>query len=243
MTENKHWFLKGIKAGIPIAMGYFAVSIALGIAAVKAGMTPFEASLTSFLINASAGEFVGFTLIGQGAGYLEVIIMEAVANARYLLMSCALSQKLDSKTSLLKRMILGFNVTDEIFGVSISAPGRLNPFYAYGMDVVAMPGWALGTLVGAILGAVLPARIVSALSVALYGMFVAIFIPPAKENRVVLGLVIISFAASFLAEIATKYLEFFSKIPDGVQIIALTVIISLVAAIVFPRKEEKNDEE
>jgi len=242
VSENKRWFLRGMKAGIPIALGYFAVSIALGIAAVKAGMTPLQASLTSFLINASAGEFVGFTLIGQGAGYLEVVIMEAVANARYLLMSCSLSQKLDSDTSLLKRMLLGFNITDEIFGVSVSVPGKLNPFYSYGMDVVAMPGWALGTLVGAILGAVLPANIVSALSVALYGMFVAIFIPPAKRDKVVLGLVVISFMASLGAKLLTGYVEIFKGIPEGVQIITLTVIISLAAAILFPRKEDDENE-
>lgn len=242
MSENKLWFLRGIKAGIPIAMGYFAVSVALGIAAVKAGMTPLQASITSFLINASAGEFVGFTLIGSGAGYLEVIIMEAVANARYLLMSCSLSQKLDSETSLLKRMLLGFNITDEIFGVSVVVPGKLNPFYAYGMDVVAMPGWALGTLCGAVLGAVLPANIVSALSVALYGMFVAIFVPQARQDKVVLGVVAISFAASFLADLLTSKSAFFSNIPDGVQIIALTVIISLAAAVLFPRREEDENE-
>lgn len=235
-SGHKKWFLKGMRDGIPISLGYFAVSITLGIAAVNAGMSALQATLTSFLINASAGEFIGFTLIGQNAGYLEVLIMEAVANARYLLMSCSLSQKLDSKTSFLKRMLLGFNVTDEIFGVSIAVPGKLDPFYTFGVDVVAMPGWALGTLVGAILGAVLPANIVSALSVALYGMFVAIFIPPAKKNRVILGLVIISFIAS-----AVFSLEMFSVIPQGVRIIILTVVISLLAAVIFPVKEEENN--
>lgn len=235
-SGHKKWFLKGMRDGIPISLGYFAVSITLGIAAVNAGMSALQATLTSFLINASAGEFIGFTLIGQNAGYLEVLIMEAVANARYLLMSCSLSQKLDSKTSFLKRMLLGFNVTDEIFGVSIAVPGKLDPFYTFGVDVVSMPGWALGTLVGAILGAVLPANIVSALSVALYGMFVAIFIPPAKKNRVILGLVIISFIAS-----AVFSLEMFSVIPQGVRIIILTVVISLLAAVIFPVKEKENN--
>lgn len=232
---NKYWFLKGMKDGIPIALGYFAVSITLGIAAVNAGMTPGQASLTSMLINASAGEFIGFTLIAQNAGYFEIFIMEAVANARYLLMSCALSQKLDEKESLLKRLLLGFNVTDEIFGISISVPGKLNPFYAYGADVVAIPGWAIGTLVGGVLGAVLPERIVSALSVALYGMFVAIFIPPAKQNKVVLATVIVGSALSFImAEVAI-----FSVIPEGMRIILLTVVISLAVAIFFPIKEEQ----
>lgn len=236
--RNKDWFLKGMKDGIPIALGYFAVSITLGIAAVKAGLLPLQASLASLLLNASAGEFIGFTLISQNAGYLEVIIMEAVANARYLLMSCALSQKLDEKTSLPKRMLLGFNVTDEIFGISIAAEDKLNPFYTYGADAVAMPGWAIGTLVGGILGAVLPARLVSAMGVALYGMFVAIFIPPAKKNRVIFALVLISAAASYLF----SAFAVFSVIPDGVKIIILTVAISLAAALLFPVKEEQEND-
>ena len=195
MKQNhKKNFLMGMRDGIPIALGYFAVSIALGIEASKSGMTAFQATLTSFLINASAGEFIGFTLIAQKAGVLEIILMEAVANARYLLMSLLTEpKKLDTKTSFLKRVLLGYNVTDEIFGISIAVEGKLDPFYSYGADAVAIPGWSLGTLFGAILGTILPQNIISALSVALYGMFVAIFIPPAKENKIILALVIISF--------------------------------------------------
>ena len=232
------WFLKGMRDGIPIALGYFAVSIALGISAVKAGLLPGEATLASFLLNASAGEFIGFTLISQNAGYLEVMIMEAVANARYLLMSCALSQKLEPKTSLLKRMILGFNVTDEIFGISIAVPDKLNPYYSFGADVVAMPGWALGTLTGALLGGILPTGVISALSVALYGMFVAVFIPAAKKDKVVLGLILVSFLLSFIF----TYVKVFAFIPEGVRIIILTVFISLFASLLFPRGEDENEE-
>lgn len=231
---NKYWFLRGMRDGIPIALGYFAVAITLGIAAANAGMTAGQASLTSLLINASAGEFIGFTLIAQNAGYFEVFIMEAVANARYLLMSCALSQKLDNSICLPKRLLLGFNVTDEIFGICVGVKGKLNPFYAYGADIVAMPGWALGTLCGALLGAILPVRVMSALSVALYGMFVAIFIPPARENKVVLGTVIIGVLLSFIVSVVPM----FKIIPEGIRIILLTVLISLGAAIFFPVKED-----
>lgn len=234
---NRYWFLKGMRDGIPIALGYFAVSITLGIAAAKAGMTAGQASLTSLLINASAGEFIGFTLIAQNVGYFEIFIMEAVANARYLLMSCALSQKLDKSINLPKRLLLGFNVTDEIFGICVGVKGKLNPFYAYGADVVAMPGWALGTLLGALLGAILPVRVMSALSVALYGMFIAIFIPPAKENKVVLGAVITGVILSFIFS-SVPLLEI---IPEGIRIILLTVVISLGAAIMFPVKEDNEN--
>ena len=127
--SNRQWYARGLKAGVPIGLGYLAVAFTLGIAAKNAGLTAFQATLTSFLINASAGEFVGFTLIGAGASYLEVAIMERVANARYLLMSFSLSQKLSPKTGVGHRMLIGWYVTDEVFGVSISAPGYLNPFY------------------------------------------------------------------------------------------------------------------
>lgn len=236
--DRKKHLLHGIRDGIPIMLGYFAVSLTLGISAKNAGMTAFQATLTSLLINASAGEFIGFTLIAANAGYFEIILMEAIANARYLLMSCSLSQKLDEKTPLLHRMLTGFFITDEIFGVSVSVPGKLNPFYTYGVASVAVPGWALGTLLGVVLGNVLPSRVVSALSVGLYGMFISIFIPPARKNRVIAGLIAFSFLTSYLF----NALEVFSVISSGMKIIILTIVISLSAAILFPvNQEEKSD--
>lgn len=230
LTDRKQWFLKGVRHGIPIMLGYFAVSIALGIAAKNAGMTAPQATIASALIMASAGQYIGFTLIAAGASYAEVIVMEAIANARYLLMSTALSQKVDPALPLRHRLLMGLWITDEIFGVSSSVPGRLNPYYNYGMAAVATPGWALGTLTGVVLGNVLPARVVSALSVGLYGMFMSIFVPPARKNPVIAGLVIASFALSWMF----NTLPLFDGISSGMKIIILTVAISLVAAICFP---------
>ena len=231
--NKKEEFLRGMKDGIPIGLGYFAVSFTLGIAAKNAGMTAFQAALTSALINASAGEFVGFTLIAANAGYLEVMIMEAVANARYLLMSCALSQKIDEKIGIVHRMAMGFYVTDEIFGVSI-AREKLKPIYVYGVISMAAPGWTFGTMLGVLLGNILPLRLTSALGVALYGMFAAVFVPPARKNKVIAGLVGISFAASYLFH----KVSLFYRISSGVKIIILTVVISVIAAVLFPVKEE-----
>jgi 4-azaleucine resistance transporter AzlC len=229
-----------MKAGIPISLGYFAVSIALGIAAKKAGLTSFQAAITSLLINASAGEYAGFTLIAAHAAYIEVAVMEAVANARYLLMSAALSQKLEEKTNMWQRLLLGFTVTDEIFGVSVAIDGKLSPFFTYGTFVVATAGWTSGTFVGAILGEVLPVSLISALGVGLYGMFISVFIPEAKKNKIVAALVLISFALSF----AFAKLPVVSDIPEGIRIILLTVVISLGAALLFPIKErEVSDNE
>ena len=237
--SNRQWYARGLKAGVPIGLGYLAVAFTLGIAAKNAGLTAFQATLTSFLINASAGEFVGFTLIGAGASYLEVAIMELVVNARYLLMSFSLSQKLSPKTGILHRLLIGWYVTDEVFGVSISAPGYLNPFYTYGAISLACPGWAIGTCLGVIVGNILPASLVSALSVGLYGMFIAIFVPPSKTSKVIAGLVLVSMALSF----AFNRIPVFDGISSGVKTIILTVAISAAAALLFPIREVKKDAE
>ena len=236
LTDRKKWFIKGLRDGIPIMLGYFAVSIALGISARNAGMTAPQATLASALIMASAGQYIGFTLIAAGASYLEVMVMEAIANARYLLMSCALSQKLDPALPLRHRLLMGLWITDEIFGLSVSVEGWLNPYYIYGMAAVATPGWALGTLVGVVLGNVLPVRVVSALSVGLFGMFMSIFVPPMRKNRIIAALVALSFAASY----AMNALSWFDGISSGMKIIILTVVISLGAALLFPLGEEGN---
>lgn len=233
MESNQACFRRGIRDGIPIALGYFAVAFTLGIAAKNAGFTAVQAMVESLTNNASAGEYAVFSLVSAGAGYWEVAVMTLVANARYLLMSCALSQKLAPETPLYHRMLVAYDVTDEVFGISIAYPGRLNPWYTYGAVAVAIPGWALGTFFGVVVGSVLPLRLVSALSVGLYGMFLAIIIPPARRDRVVLGLVLLSFAASFLA----GRWPLLAGISPGIKTILLTVVLSLGAAVLFPIKE------
>ena len=236
MSSNKEWYFKGLRDGIPIALGYFAVAFTLGIAAKKAALGAFQAFLASGLTNASAGGYAAFTLIGSGAAYIELAITELIVNARYLLMSCALSQKIAPETPLFHRMLMAFDVTDEIFGISVSVTGTLNPFYNYGAMSVAIPGWAFGTLFGVIMGNVLPARLVSALSVGLYGMFLAIIIPPARKNKIIAALVIISMAAS----LAFSKISLLANVSDGMKIIILTVVISLLAAVLFPVKDEEE---
>ena len=236
MSRKKNYLL-GMKAGIPIALGYFAVALTLGIAAKGAGLSSFQATLTSFLINASAGEYLGFTLIAAGASYAEVFLMEAIANARYMLMSAALSQKLKPGVGIFQRMLLGYCITDENFGVSISLEERLDPVYTYGVATMAIPGWSLGTLCGTILGNVLPVNLLSALSVSLYGMFISVFVPESRKNKIVAVLVVISFALSY----AVSVIPALDGISEGVKIIALTVVISLAAAVFFPIKEESKN--
>lgn len=227
-------YLAGMRDGVPIALGYFAVAFTLGIHAREAGLTAFQATLSSLLTNASAGEYAGFSLIRQAAGVLEVIVMMVIINARYLLMSCSLSQKLSPDAPLWQRMLLGQCVTDEIFGISVAVKGRLDPFYSYGAFSVASPGWAAGTALGVILGNALPARAVSALSVGLYGMFIAIIVPPARKNRVLAAVVSLSMALSFVLS-AWPLFDFLS---EGMRTIVLTVLIAGGAALLFPIEEE-----
>lgn len=237
LSSNRAIFLLGLRNGIPIALGYLAVSFSLGIAAKKAGLTALQGWLTSILCNASAGEYVGFTVIMACAPYLEMIIGTLVANARYMLMSCAISQRLEPGLSLRHRMGVAFCLTDEIFGISVAQPGYLNPNYAYGAMFIATNCWSIGTALGIIAGNMLPERLVSAFSVALYGMFLAIIIPPARKNKVVLGIVIIGFLLSYLASV----IPFTAVLSEGTRTIILTLVIALTAALIFPHEE--NEEE
>lgn len=227
----------GIRDGIPIGLGYFAVSFSLGIAAKNAGLTPFQGFLASLLCNASAGEYAGFTLIAAGATYLELAIVTLIANARYLLMSCAMSQRLSPDMPGFHRPLMAFHITDELFGIAIARPGCLNPYYSYGAVLVAGPCWAVGTALGAIAGGLLPLRLVSAFSVALYGMFLAVIIPAARKSKIVAGLIVICFAASFSA----AHLPVISQISSGTRTIFLTVVLSAAAAILFPRDTEVDE--
>ena len=237
MSGKLKCYINGLRDGIPIALGYFAVSFALGIVASKAGLTAFQALLATGLTNASAGAYAGFNTIAENGGFVAMAITQLIVNARYLLMSASLSQKLAPETSFWHRALVAFDVTDEIFGISIAQKGILNPFYNYGAMTVAIPGWALGAFFGVIMGDVLPASVVSALGVGLYGMFLAIIIPPARKNKIIAFLVVISMALSF----AFAKLPVVCEISSGIRIIILTVVISLAAAIFFPR-EDVDDE-
>lgn len=237
MSNNFKWYAKGLRDGIPIALGYFAVCFALGIIAEKAGLTAFQALLATGLTNASAGAYAGFNTIAENGGYIAMAVSQLIVNARYLLMSASLSQKLAPETPLWHRALVAFDVTDEIFGISIAQKGNLNPFYNYGAMTVAIPGWALGAFFGVIMGDILPASIVSALGVGLYGMFLAIIIPPARKNKIIAFLVVISMALSF----AFAKLPFVCEISSGIRVIILTVVISLAAAIFFPREEDADE--
>ena len=235
---NKECYKRGLRDGVPIALGYFAVAFTLGIVAKNAGLTAVQTFLATALTNASAGGYAGFKLIEESAPYIDMALTIFVVNIRYFLMSCALSQKLAPETPLMHRMIIGFDVTDEIFGISMAVKGTLNPFYTYGAMTVSIPCWAGGAALGVLVGNILPVSLVNALSVGLYGMFLAIIIPPAKKSPVIASIVAVSMLLSFVF----SKVPFLSGMSSGIRVIILTIIIALAAAILFPVKEEETNE-
>lgn len=232
MSKTK--FVSGFRDGIPIALGYLAVSFGLGISCRAASLTPFQGFLLSLLNNASAGEYGGITIMAADEGFLVMAAMMLVINARYLLMSCALSQHLSPNTPLGFRLLIGFDMTDELFGIAIAQPGYLNVWYFIGAMCATIPGWSFGTLLGVLCGNLMPQWAVSGFSVMLFGMFLAIIIPEGRKNRVILGFIGVSFLLSY----AAAKLPLVCQLSDGMRILFLTVAISAAAAILFPHKEE-----
>lgn len=232
-------FSNGFKDGIPIFLGYLAVSFTFGIAAIKAGLTIFQSVLISATNLTSAGQFAALTIIAGSSSFIEMGLSQLIINLRYSLMSSSLSQKFSADTPFIHRFFVAFGNTDEVFGVSASKPGKISPYYSYGLISVSWLGWTLGTLLGAVSGSLLPASILSALGVALYGMFIAIIIPPARTNKVIAGIIIISMILSTVFSV-TPYLK---AIPSGFKIIILTIVIALAAAFIFPVKDEEEEKE
>ena len=225
-----------MRDGIPIALGYLAVSFTFGMMAVKDHIGILQAVIISLTNVTSAGQFAGLDIIVAGGSLIEMALTQLIINLRYSLMSISLSQKLQKGTGTGKRLLLAYSVTDEIFGVSAARKGKLNIFYSYGAIAVAVPGWVLGTALGAISGSIMPAFLMSAFSVAIYGMFLAIIIPPAKEDKAVLGVVL---AAMALAS-AFAYVPGMKKISSGFAIIIVTLLVSAIAAILHPHVEEEE---
>lgn len=226
-------FLKGIRHGIPIALGYLSVSFAFGIQAVGIGLTPLQAVLISLTNVTSAGQLAGINLMAAAAPLTEMALTQLTINLRYALMSLSLSQKLDGSMTTLHRMLFAFCNTDEIFAVASSQPEKVGKWYLYGLMLTPYLGWGLGTLLGSVAGTLLPVFFRTALGIAIYGMFLAIIIPPSRKDRAVRIVVLMSAVMS----IALKYLPGLRAIPSGYAIILCAVAASCVGAALFPVKE------
>ena len=231
-------FRKGIKDGIPIGLGYLAVSFTFGMMSVSSGLSIWQAVLISLTNLTSAGQFAGLDIIVAGGSYWEMALTQLVINLRYCLMSFSLSQKMRRDEPWAHRYLVAFGITDEIFGVSASQEGKVSAFYNYGAMCMAIPGWTLGTLLGAISGSLLPDFIMSALGVAIYGMFLAVIIPPAKKNKAVLLVVVAAMAVSTLFAVVPGL----NKVSSGFVIIITTLVTAGGAAYLCPVKEDEVHE-
>ena len=230
--------MRGLHDGVPIALGYFAVSFTFGMMAVSGGLSVWQATLISLTNLTSAGQFAGLDIMIACGSLWEMALTQLIINLRYSLMSFSLSQKLERNLTPWHRFAVAFGMTDEIFGVSASQQGRLNPFYNYGAMSVAVPGWTFGTLAGAIAGNIMPGFLASALSVAIYGMFLAVIIPPAKKHRAVLKVVVGAMAVSTLFA-CTPVLN---KVSSGFVIIITTLAVAGMAAYFCPIEDGEEED-
>jgi len=226
-------FRKGLYHGIPIALGYLSVSFGFGIMSVRLGIGVLETIIISLTNLTSAGQAAGVGIIAAGGTLLEMAMTQLVINLRYALMALSLSQKLGDKFTTLHRLAVSFGITDEIFAVSSVQSGKLRPAYMYGLILISALGWTLGTALGAAAGSILPEMITDAMGLVLYGMFLAIIIPPARENRAVLAAVLIAAVISIL------FYYVFTAVSGGFAIIISAVVSAAVCAALFPVKDEE----
>jgi len=226
-------YIRGVKAGIPIGLGYLSVSFTFGIIAISYGFVWWQAVLISMVTVTSAGQFSGIGTMLHPGQYLEMLISQLTINIRYSFMSISLSQKVDEKFRGIWRWVFGFMMTDEIFAVASAQNSVSRSFFA-GLMTTPYLGWTLGTLAGALLGNVLPARLMSALGLAIYGMFVAIVMPGMKESKAVVIVVLIAVGLSSLF----YYVPMLSKVSSGLAISICAIVAALVGAALFPVKEE-----
>lgn len=234
--NKKRNFLRGIKAGIPIGLGYLSVSFTFGIMAVSYGFKWWQAVLISMTNLTSAGQFAGISIMLVPGQYIEMLITQLTINIRYSFMSVALSQKTDSKFKGIYRWLLGFAMTDEIFAVAYTERVVTRGFFA-GLTVMPFLGWTLGTLAGALLGNILMPSLTSALGLAIYGMFIAIVIPEMKKARPVVYVVIISMIMSSLF----YYVPVLRDLGSGLKISICAIVAALVGAVAFPTERDETN--
>ncbi len=231
-------FKKGIFDGLPICLGYLTVAFAFGISACEAGLTIIEVLLISMTNVTSAGQLAAVPIMAQSGSIIELCGAQLVINMRYSLMSVSLSQKLGKSVRLRDRFLISFVNTDEVFAVASAQKGTVGRKYLYGLILTPYLGWSAGTLLGAAAGNILPEVVVSALSLAIYGMFVAIVTPAAKKSRAVALCALFSAGLSCLF----RYTPCLSKIPSGFVIMICALTASAIFALIFPIKTEEKEE-
>lgn len=230
-------FATGLKDGLPICIGYLSVAFAFGVFAVSSGLSVFQTVSVSACNVTSAGQLAGVGVMVAGGTCLELALTQLVINIRYALMSILLSQKLDGSVRLRDRFVLSFVVTDEVFGVASSRSGTLSRQYLYGLILLPFCGWTLGTLAGALAGDVFPDSVTTALGVAIYGMFIAIVLPAAKQDRRTALCVLLAVALSCLF----RFTPVLREISGGFVVILCSVIAAAVFAGIDYRHPQEVD--
>lgn len=229
-------FLYGMKKGIPIALGYFAVSFSFGVMAIT-GITPLMATIISATNVTSAGQYAGVNLIIEHAPYFELFLALLLINIRYSLMSLSLTQKLDDTIPVGIKLLIGFGITDEIYAVSITDSHKITAKYMFGLISLPFVGWVLGTAVGAFGAKFINKDLLDAMGIALYAMFIAIIIPDARKTKPIFLVIAIAVALSS----AFYYIPVIKEIGLGFKIIISTIVAAIIGAIFFPIKEEFNE--
>ncbi|MBQ9744285.1 MAG: AzlC family ABC transporter permease [Clostridia bacterium] len=237
--KEQNSFVQGIKDGIPICLGYLSVSFAFGIFSVENGLAIWEALLISMTCVTSAGQLAGVPIICTGGSFIELAVTQLVINLRYSLMSVSMSQKLGKSVKMADRFLISFVNTDEVFAVSSGKEGTVGKKYMYGLILTPYFGWSIGTVLGAVAGNILPAIVISALGIAIYGMFIAIIIPVAKREKSVALCVALAIALSC----AFTYIPVINKLSSGFVIIICSVAASVLFAILSPLPPENSVEE
>lgn len=232
-------FRQGVQDGVPIGLGYFSVAFTFGLEAVALGLPLWAPVLISMTNVTSAGQFAGLSIIAALGSFVELALAQLIINLRYALMSLSLSQKLDSTVRLRDRFLIAFVNTDEVFAVAAGRPGEVGRMYMFGLILIPYLGWALGTLAGAVVGDLLPTSLASALGIAIYGMFLAIIIPPAKKNKAVVLAIALAVAISCLF----NWVPMLANVGSGFVIIICALVAAGVAAVFFPVKEVAADGE
>lgn len=236
---KKQEFLDGIRDGLPICLGYFSVSMAFGLTAVLSGIPVWVAVMISLTNLTSAGQFAGINLIAANGLLVELGLTTFIINIRYFLMSMSVSQKVENKMTMKERLAVSFGITDEIFAVSMQRKGELTSAYMAGLIITPILGWTSGTFVGAVATSFMPKALSNALGIALYGMFIAVIVPPAREHKNVLFTVIAAIAAS----VACTYLPIIKNLSSGWRIILITIVVCLFAAWLFPVEKKEGENE
>lgn len=228
---NNNSFVKGLKAGISIAIGYFPIALTFGLLAKTSGLSIIEATAMSIFVYAGASQYMSLTLITKGVDPILIVLNTFVVNIRHFLMTAALNEKMHSEKRWVKG-IYAFGITDESFSVlATQKEGKIHTSFAFGVALIAYSSWVVFTAVGHIIGANLPAFLTAAMSIALYAMFVGLLVPSMRDSRKVVMLALI-------AAIINAFFYWTGLLSTGWAILVATLGSSIFIEIIYAKHQK-----